>query len=281
MAVSAKVIEDSIAQNGKRITTLQLEFQRFLLPEFNTHRIFSRNASSSRAIPVAKLIERVKKEPAMPIHWGRNQPGMQASEELDVEAKEKAKIMWQSAALSAASMAESMMQLGLHKQAANRVLEPYLWIQVVVTATEWANFFELRDHADAQPEIRELAAEMRRQMLMSAPVWRPRDRMNAASWHLPYVSREERFLFADQPELLAKISAARCARVSYLLTDGTAPSIEKDLALFDRLVGSRPLHASPVEHQAYPLPLAAQTSKNLVGWRQFRETVEQTVFNAR
>lgn len=272
MSVEVKVIEDSVSHHGVRLITLQLRYQRFFHPEFMTHRVFSRNASSSRAIPVAKMIEQVRNNPAMPIHWGKNQPGMQAHEELTGSNLGRAKTAWLYAAEKAAQIAEDMNFIGAHKQVVNRILEPFQWISVVVTATEWANFFELRDHPDAQPEIRHLAGMMHQAMDDSIPVLRGRDRDDPWSWHLPYVRETEREHLPV--EILRKLSAARCARVSYLTHDGTLPNVEKDLTLFDRLVGARPLHASPVEHQAYPLPMADQWSKNFRGWRQFREYVE-------
>lgn len=274
MTISAKVIEDSIAPNGKRLTTLQLQYQRFIHSEVMTHRVFSRGASSSRAIPVSKMVEQVRANPAMPIHWGKNQAGMQANEELDANHKAVAKDLWLRSARLAAEMAEHFIEVGAHKQIANRILEPFQFIHVIVTATEFDNFFELRCHKDAQPEIQALASEMRRQLLMSQPVYRKRDRSLSINWHLPYVTPAERLTYPDKPEFLAKLSAARCARVSYLTHDGQQPTIEKDLELYDRLVGGRPLHASPIEHQAYPLPLATQRSNNFVGWRQNRELVE-------
>lgn len=286
MTITAKVIEDSVAPNGKRLTTLQLMYPRFIHAEFMTHRVFSRNASSSRAIPVAKMIQQVRAAPAMPIHWGKNQPGMQAHEEHDAPVEGLRDLYgstygdlpiqqaWQVAAEHAAFIAKCMNDAGYHKQVVNRILEPFLHISVIVTATEWDNFFELRDHPDAQPEIRELAIQMRAAMGASTPVLRPRDRQTIAAWHLPYVTQEERDTYRNSPELLAMVSAARCARVSYLTHDGRVPNFDEDLALYDRLVGSRPLHASPIEHQAYPLPLADQRSKNFVGWRQHREIVE-------
>ena len=81
--MEVKVIADSISESGKRITTFQLKYPRFIHSEVMTHRVFSRNASSSRAIPVKKMIEQVRNNPAMPIHWGANQSGMQAKNELN------------------------------------------------------------------------------------------------------------------------------------------------------------------------------------------------------
>jgi thymidylate synthase ThyX len=276
MPIEAKLIEDSIAPNGVRLTTFQLRYPRFIHAEFMTHRVFSRNASSSRAIPVEKMIQQVREAPAEPVHWGLNQPGMQAHSELDSEMKSLARSAWREAAEAAAVSAENLNKLGLHKQVVNRVLEPFSHISVIVTATEWVNFFELRAHPDAQPEIQTLAFQMKSIFEESAPRQAGDDARRADGWHLPYITASER---AEKggPEALAKISAARCARVSYLTHDGAHPSREKDLQLYDRLVGSRPLHASPVEHQAYALDSSSSWCKNFRGWRQFRADVEASI----
>ena len=269
--ITAKVIEDSISQHGVRLTTLQLCYPRFIHAEFMTHRVFSRNASSSRAIPVAKMIEQVRNEPAMPIHWGKNQPGMQANEELTGEELANAKEAWLTAAELAATQASILHKIGAHKQVANRILEPFQYMHVIVTATEWDNFFELRDHPDAQPEIHALAIVMKHAFANSRPVI-----LLDGGWHLPYVTRAERAEHGHDIELLLKLSAARCARVSYLTHDGQEPSIEKDVALYERLVGGVPLHASPIEHQATPLSEPDMWSGNFRGWLQNRKLVESS-----
>lgn len=262
----AKIIEDSIAPNGRRLVTMQLRYQRFIHAEFMTHRVFSRNASSSRAIPVAKMIEQVRNDPARPVHWGRNQAGMQADEQLDARALEQVMGMWMDAANVAADIAEAMNLAGLHKQVANRILEPFQFINVVVTATEWDNFFELRTHKDAQPEFQVLAKEMKRVMEESTPIVR-----QVGEWHLPYVQAEERKMYPV--DMLIKMSAARCARVSYLKHDKTKPNVEDDIALYHRLITSKPAHASPIEHQATPFSKADYASNNFWGWEQFRSTL--------
>ncbi len=277
--ISAKIIADSIAENGVRLTTMQLTYPRFIHSEFMTHRVFSRNASSSRAIPVAKMLEMVRNEPAMPIHWGKNQAGMQASEELSLAGREYSEALWRKAANKAADIAEEMMKLGLHKQATNRILEPFQHIHVVVTATEWDNFYSLRAHPDAQPEIHELAIQMLNAQKASTP-----RQLKAGEWHAPYVSDEERRLYenAEDKFLLAKVSAARCCRVSYLKHDGTKASVEEELALCERLVGSEPLHASPFEHQAVPdisEGAAYELFGNLNGWVQYRKLIEEQFWN--
>lgn len=271
--ISAKVIADSVVEDKPcRITTLELQYPRFIHGELMTHRVFSRNAMSSRAIPVAKMIRQVQEDPAMPVHWGANQPGMQAGSELEGEERIRAVGLWIEAAGSAALYAQQMMSLGLHKQVANRVLEPFQWMRTLVTATEWTNFFELRAHPDAQPEFHRLALQMRDAMSESTPTVR-RDNRGEASWHLPYILPREREMY--RIDVLVKLSTARCARVSYLTHDGENPDIDKDLALYDRLVGSKPLHASPAEHQARAHQGGLNyNSRNFVGWTQHRSLLE-------
>ncbi|MCF8208502.1 MAG: FAD-dependent thymidylate synthase [Rhodoferax sp.] len=270
--IYAKVIEDSISVPGARITTLELSYPRFIHGEIMTHRVFSRNAMSSRAIPVAKMIAQVRENPVIPLHWGVNQPGMQAKAEVPYGTMIEAIDIWRGAAHDAANRAQVLTGLGIHKQVVNRLLEPFQWMRTIVTATEWTNFFELRDHPDAEPHFQILAKEIRKAMEGSVPVKRPAELYVPRGWHFPYVSEKER---AEQSILtLAKISAARCARVSYLTHDGQNPSLEADLALFDRLMGGKPWHASPVEHQAVALPHRECTSGNLVGWGQFRKLLE-------
>lgn len=275
--ITAKVIEDSISAAGVRLVTMQLCYPRFIHSELMTHRVFSRNASSSRAIPVQKMLDMVRSEPAMPIHWGKNQPGMQANEQLSGRYLAQAKDLWCEAALAAANIASQMNDLGLHKQVANRILEAFQHISVIVTATEWHNFFELRAHPDAQPEIHELAIRMREAMEQSTPKL-----LKQGEWHLPYISEEERSMYFEK--VLCQMSAARCARVSYLTHDGQKPDQVKDILLYERLIESKPMHASPVEHQATPDHWVSDGSfegwttpelhGNFVGWKQFRKSLE-------
>ena len=278
MTIQAKIIEDSISFEGKRITTFQLLYPRFIHSEVMTHRVFSRNASSSRAIPVSKMLAMVREEPAMPIHWGKNQPGMQANEQLALGNQYLAEVLWREAAQKAASVAERMMELGLHKQVTNRILEPFQHISVVLTATDFNNWFELRAHPDAQPEIQALAKAMQFEMACSEP-----NELDWGDWHLPYVTPDERNdqFFKNNPELLRQISAARCCRVSYLKHDGSVASVSDDLALCEKLIGAKPLHASPFEHQATPDEFDEvhgyhypELHGNFTGWIQYRKQIE-------
>lgn len=267
--IKATVIEDSIGEHGIRLTTLALAYHRYIHGEFMTHRVFSRNASSSRAIPVMTIIKQVWNDPVIPVHFGANMPGMQAKEELTGWRGKVARGLWRLGGKIACCVAYGMTKVGLHKQVANRVLEPWQQMHVIVTATEWENFFNLRDHPDAQPEIRILAARIGLAMASSTPILR-----QPGEWHLPYVRESERYAYPLEDQI--KMSAARCARVSYLTHDGKAPVVVKDIALYDRLVGSVPIHASPVEHQATPYLSSQDWCANFRGWEQHRQTVEDS-----
>jgi thymidylate synthase ThyX len=155
--ISAKIICDSIS-NGNRLTTFELEYPRFILAEINTHRMLSKNSASSRAIPASKMLEQIKENPARPVWWGKNQPGMQAKEELNLYHQALADDQWLIASRYAIEMANNMIETGLHKQITNRITEPWQRMKTVATGTEWANLLWLRDHEDAQPEFGELVS---------------------------------------------------------------------------------------------------------------------------
>lgn len=260
--ISAKVVADSIFK-GERLTTLEIELHRFILPEFNTHRSLSRNFQSSRAVPVSQMIEQVRNNPAMPVHWGKNQPGMQANEECnsDVVSFVNGESLtrnnfWKMAAKTAATHAEMMSSAGYHKQLVNRLLEPFMWTKGVVTArgSAWDAFFQLRLHKDAQPEIRALAEKILEAMSHSIPQER-----KDGDWHLPYfegMCGKNCWLSGEEVgELLraVKVSASCCGQVSYRKLDD---SLDKAIKIYDMLnlpengvYKGDPPHFSPTEHQ--------------------------------
>lgn len=202
-----------------------------------------------------------------------NQPGMQASAEVDGATQTIVQRVWLEAARSAAGYAEDLGRAGIHKQIVNRILEPFQWMRTIVTATEFENFFALRDHPDAEPHFQMLSRAMRKAMEESTPVLRDGvDLYDTSNWHLPYIRDEERQ--AERFLQLCKVSAARCARVSYLTHDNEHPTLQADLALYDRLAGGAPMHASPLEHQGAPAPRADIQSGNFVGWIQYRQLAE-------
>jgi thymidylate synthase ThyX len=209
------------------------------------------------------LIQDIIDNPVAPTHWGKNQRGMQAGEELSDEDRAEAIMVWNLARTDALRHARWLANLGTHKQIANRILEPFAHINVIVTATEWDNFFDLRDHPAAQPEIAELARVMRKALDESEPRV-----LGEGDWHLPYLTQDElagALSLYDQP----RVSAARCARVSYMTHDGAKPDAGKDLALFEQLASER--HMSPMEHQATPCD---DWCRNFKGWRSFRAVME-------
>jgi len=297
MPFDAKVLADSVSPAGHRLTTLEATFPRFVLAEFNTHRVFSRNSASSRAIPIAKQLRRVLEDPYVPIEFGANQPGMQAGPALEGEKREAAEAEWLRArddavrhvlglvtdprevrgdllaALERVEEATGTRErpeawLNVHKQVANRLLEPFIWHTVIVTATEWENFWNLRCHPDAQPEIRLIAERMRDAFEASRPT-----ELTEGEWHLPLVRPEDREEGTSSEDLI-KISAGRCARVSYLTHAGVR-DLEADIQLHDRLLESG--HMSPLEHPARPLTAAElaerEWSGNFHGWFSYRKTI--------
>jgi thymidylate synthase ThyX len=251
MAHSAKIIADSISPDGVHLTTLEVTFPRIVLAEFNTHRMFSRNSASSRAIPVEKMIRMVYENPYVPTHWGKNQKGMQAEEEIDEAGQRRATKDWLRARDHAVDQARELLDRGVHKQITNRLLEPFMWHTCIVTATEWDNFFHLRRHPAAHPEIRLAAERMFEAMAASEP-----KSLKYDEWHLPYVigvDVEHGAFGSDwKPSDFSywcKVSVGRCARVSYLTHDGRRDPKE-DIRLHDDLLAKG--HMSPFEHVARP-----------------------------
>lgn len=264
--ISSKIIKDSISPAGKRLTTFELEYPRFIHSEVMTHRMLSKNAASSRAIPITATIKQLLEDPAMPVWWGKSQAGMQAKEELAENEKLIAKSLWVEARDNAIRIARQMNELGLHKQITNRILEPWVNMKTVLTGTEYDNMLYLRDHEDTQPEFAVLGGDMVWQMNNS----KPRD-LDYGEWHLPYVEDLD-IPIEDQ----LKLSSSLCAQVSFRKAD---ESIEKAITIYDRLVTSAPVHASPFEHQGTPAVDGDFRSGNLIGWIQFRQQIAGNVCN--
>lgn len=294
--IAAKIIADSVSNTGVRMTTFEIEYPRFILAELNTHRMLSKNSASSRAIPVTAMHDHIKNNTAAPVYWGKNQPGMKAKECLDLEDTIEAMMIWDQARDSAISFSRELAELNVHKQITNRVTEPWMLMKTVISGTEWANYFWLRDHADAQPEIAELANKMRIAYDASEP-----QLLESGEWHLPYVKsiylscgtqvfvdNDDNPISVDDARM---VSASCCAQVSYRKSDDT---VEKARRIYAQLIESEPAHASPVEHQATPMDLDSMDkydpecwqqgtthvsrngdlwSGNLRGWIQFRKLI--------
>ncbi len=265
------VVASQCSQTGKEIWTLELRYWRSIHAELMTHRVFSRNAGSSRAIPVKKVLSQVWNDPAGPDHWGSNKPGMQAGATVTGFKLWAAKKAWKYAGRAACAFAWVLMKLELHKQVANRILEPWQYINVLVTSTEWANFFKLRYHPDAQPEFQDLAKSifMEQHRVRMSDLMKP---LKSGEWHLPYILQEERLRPLKD---LLKLSTARCARVSYSPFDGDA-SHAKEFERHDLLVGAEPIHASPTEHQAMCLG-QKEKAANFECFVQYRWFLENNV----
>ena len=289
-APQVNVVADSISVFDKRLTTFQLRYWRGIHSELMTHRKFSRCAGSSRARPSQAIINQVRDTPWGPPNWGANQPGMQADKELPPEKILQAKGIWSQAAQAAAVQAQLLLHEGAHKQIVNRILEPFTFIDVVVTSTEYNNWWALREDEGADPSIRLLAKSMHEAFDASTPKL-----LRVGDWHLPFVDIEKEtaavieFLQNQNAthhitpmevmKVLQKVSAARCARTSYRNFDGTVAPIEDDVVLFKKLVSSTLVHASPLEHQATPDAWIdnkwahPNMHGNFTGWVQHRKLI--------
>ena len=248
----ATVIADTVSPSGQRITTFELVYPRYIHSELMTHRVFSRNASSSRATPLTVTLDEVENDPVFFDFVGKNKAGMVAGEELTGEELEAFKKDWEYLGKIVADAVRGMSyRYSIHKQTLNRALEPWLRIRTLVTATDWDNWFKLRLAPDAQPEIRALAFAMAGAMENSTP--------REDGVHLPYV---DDFRFGDNTY---KVCVARCARVSYARLDGKETDIEADVKLYDRLLEGG--HYSPFEHVAF-----ARKGRwaNFEGWKSLR-----------
>lgn len=251
--ISVEIIKDSYnPEFSSRITTMILEYPRIIHSELMTHRLFSRNASSSRAIPVSKVIEQVQNNPAIPVRFGKNQAGMQdAGEYMPNLGKE----IWNDAAEDAVRHAKAFTEHGFHKQIANRILEPFQYIRVCVTSTNWNNWFNLRNHPDADPTIHALAETMEKAMNVSNPT-----KLQVGDWHIPFVNSYHNKvgtqLFEDENgngitvDDALIISSSCAAQTSYRKLDY---SLDKAKDIYKKLVESKPCHASPVEHQCFAI----------------------------
>lgn len=264
--ITAKIVADSVSESGQRITTFELEYNRFIHCELLTHRMLSKNCSSSRAIPIKKMLGFIDNNMAVPVYLGKNKSGMKATEEI--EYKDFALDTWRRSFYHVEDSVNKLLDLGLHKQIANRLTEPYQMMKVVVTATEWDNFFNLRIDKDAQPELVLLADKMFNAMQGSTP-----KTLKAGQWHLPYVDsiesdekpvvssrdNDQYYFLTDNDgnnlgeiylEDAIKISVASCAAVSYRTENMTLAKADK---IFDMLINAENLHSSPFEHVAMPM----------------------------
>lgn len=257
-----KILLDSYCpDSGKRIVTWLQTHPSFCHQDFMTHRAFSRNASSLRAIPTKKILQQVWANPAIPIYWGRNQAGMAARQELTGWRRWAVEKLWLWARIPALAVAWMLWKVGLHKQTASRILSPWVWMTCVVTATEIDNYLRLRDHADAQPEMGRVAKLLRLALAESIPqILRP------GEWHIPFAEDLQGFTLAEKKG----ISSGRCARSSYENHFGVR-NTKDDIRLAQRLLDE--VHMSPMEHQAVALKEATPCA-NLVGFRSYRTELE-------
>lgn len=256
--ITAKIICDSISEQGVRLTTFEVEAPRIILAEINTHNAISKNCSSTRAITLSKAIEQVEQNGFTPLYWGKKKTGMSATEEIELKEIAKSILLRaKDSAIASVKMLDESCEL--HKQISGRLLEPFQMVKQVLTATDLDNFFNLRIHPTAQPEILMLAYKMYKALQESVPF-----ELKSGEWHLPYVvttrDNEGKVMYVDSLkethyveyslEQAKRISSSCCAQTSYRKTDD---SLTKADDVFDKLVKADVLHSSPMEHQATPI----------------------------
>lgn len=299
--ITAEVVQHSISETGKEIITFNVKYGLIVHAEQLRHRLLSNSVKSNRAVPTKKIREEVLKNPYVPVFLGKNKPGMSAA--IEVNHKSLAEGLWKLARYPTCSIHWMIEKLGGHKEWSNRLLNPWQYVEQTITATEWANFYALRLHKDAQPDIQELARVMKEARDKSEPMLIYEDEL-----HVPYVKRMRdqdgtlRYYDNSGKELnvmeALQASAARCARSSYNNHDKSDASYEKDKGLYHTLITSKPTHGSPCEHQAtpfvyddgykydrpfwegWPKGVTHQDrngdywSGNLIGWVQARQLLE-------
>jgi hypothetical protein len=268
--IRADVIADSVSPAGHRLTTLEIVIPRCVQAELLTHRKFSRNSASSRAIPVRAMLKQVMENPFIPHRWQAAQAGMQGGGDVDVAAAVQADRAWLAARDHAAMYAGALLDLNIHKTMPNRLLEPFAWSTLIISATDWDGFWEQRCSPLAELHMEATATAMRAAYTASTPV-----PLAHGEWHLPYISADEQQQIAAMPGVNGRmVSAARCARVSYLTHDGRR-DLAEDVRLFEKLVSARPAHWSPLEHQATPAPDGMLPRGNFNGFEQHRHRLER------
>lgn len=260
----AEILGDSInSATGDRLTTFKIKLWKPLFAQLARHRTLSLSGTSSRAVPNLRFRRQAIEQPHVPVWWGANQRGMVAKKELPPLKRAIAEATWMNLRYPACGIHWFLGDfIGLHKELTNRWLELWLDLDIIISSTEWKNFYRLRVHPDTQPDFDVVATEMKMLHINSTPKI-----LDPGEWHLVYLTEEDKSL---PLETQLKVSAARCARTSYMRL-GKLSGVEEDVDLCDRLLGDPP-HASPFEHQAQALPISERCG-NFVGWKQQRKNI--------
>ena len=286
--ISAEVLLDSKSPNGARITSVIATIPRFILAELNTHRSFSRNSASSRAVPFEMMIQKCENERFIPIAWMKEHKGMQGSEYFNEKKSLQLDAQWNKmadAAIKGAIKLHNRFEDQVTKQMCNRALESYMYHKVLITSTEWENFFAQRADSAAEIHFKDFAEKLLVALNESTPT-----QLEYGEWHLPYADYKslpklETCFFGNEDVLYGleslsndfdketlirlKLSTARCARTSFDNFNGDTNYID-DVNLFKKLID--PGHMSPTEHQAFCTGYATFEG-NFKGFAQFRKMI--------
>lgn len=270
--ISVKVLADSVSPAKTRMITVEATYPRFIHAQIMTHRALSKNTSSSRAIPAKAFRQAMLDSPAIPVHFGAAQKGMQADQQVANTAD--ALDWWLEGMEQAAWHHARGEAMGLHKQILNRILEPYCLVTTIISGTEWNNFFALRVHGEHNKSSQHEIDQTARAILTAIDESTPTE-LKTGQWHAPLVSGDKKdpryvnhTMLPDAegygPQL---VSAARCARVSYMTHDKKI-DVKADFELAKKLAQDG--HWSPFEHVA----MAMETDTawgNVFGFKQLRK----------
>lgn len=233
---------------GVPVRTFILEYPRYIHSQVMTHRIFSRNATSSRAIKLEKMLKGLDKNFVIPKYWGAKQRGMQAYSQIAPHTQSEAIHVWYEAYKNARRSALALDQLGVHQQVVNRLLEPFMIIRVMLTGDDFDNFLKLRTAHDSQPEIQELALKMQ-DCIKRAP------KAKVSDVHLPY------------PDYTVAQNIAAAAFISY--NNPPSNDVVKCERMLHKLMADG--HESPSEHVVYEGVKNTKYCNLMAGRMQFRQ----------
>lgn len=280
--IQAEIIADSvwpIIGHNKRLTTFKLVVPHSVLGHLVRHRAFSLSVASNRALRSSSVMDTLNYIP----DWRTAQKGMQPAEFINDKNKRDYldDIVYTLKNYTSEYVNEMVNKHNVAKELTNRYLAPFQLVTVLVTSSEYSNFFNLRDHQDAQYDTQIVARKMKKLLEENTPTY-----LERGEWHLPFISYGE----AKDNTIIEQIAAsvARCARTSYKLPNSENRSdIISDIRLFNKLI-TPPIHASPLEHVATPLRMSDIYASilpedktlnsafygNTYGWVQLRKLFE-------
>lgn len=260
----AELLAYSSSWVGTNVATFLLTIPRVMLPELTRHRNFSFSVESSRAKSIEKVIEDIVKNKYYP-DWTINKKGMSGDKLSDINQRKRANEKVDFLANTIINVVELSLkdELGIHKQNANRYLEPFQYIDVIVTGslTDWLAFLELRHPQGdlinkcedsephginysfpAQSEIQNIAIKVWNILKDAEPNY-----LEPGEYHLPYRLENDERVYTIEEQL--SYASSKCATISFgnhSEDNKTKANLDNTNRLYKRLINHK--HWSPLEH---------------------------------